>query len=320
MKTVVIANPQAAAGKVGRHWGRYERAILDRFGESQIKMTSGAGDATRLTRAAADEGADHVVLVGGDGTIGEAVNGLFRPENEKCYEDLPTVVFLPAGTGGDYARSLGLRELSPGAVLQTSSPRPIDVGRVDLTGANGEPVTRYFINIASFGSSGLIVEKVNNSSKILGGQASFLIGTLKGLLSWRDRRIRLRVDDTFDEELTINTVAVANGRYFGGGMKVAPLAIVDDGQFDITVIGGAGLVKFIRHSGKIYRGTHLSMPGITAIKGKVVTAEAADDKSEPIPVETDGELPGNLPLRCTILPHALQIMAPWPRAEASEAD
>ncbi|MCP4680178.1 MAG: diacylglycerol kinase family lipid kinase [Deltaproteobacteria bacterium] len=317
MKTTVIANPLAAAGKVGRQWSRYERAIIDRFGMSDVRMTTRAGEAKSLAREAVRDGAEQVVVVGGDGTINEAVNGFFSPNDETGGSKLPTLVFLPAGTGGDFARSVGLRGLSPKAALEAESTRPIDLGRVELRGPDGEPVVHYFINIASFGSSALIVDKVNTSPKFLGGEASFLIGTLRGLFSWRDRRVRLRVDDLFDDEIDINTVAMANGRYFGGGMKVAPLALVDDGELDVIIVGGAGLLAFLRHSGKLYRGTHLGLPIVTSLKGKTISAESVDNSETPIYLEADGEAPGFLPLRCTVLPGAVDLLAPWPRAEAA---
>ncbi len=317
METTVIANPLAAAGKVGRQWSRYERAIIDRFGKSDVRITTRAGEARSLTREAVREGTEQIVVVGGDGTINESVNGLFDPVDETRGAKLPTLVFLPAGTGGDLARSLGLRGLTPKAALETESTRPIDLGRVELKGPGGEPIVHYFINIASFGSSALIVDKVNKSPKFLGGEASFLIGTLRGLFGWRDRRIRLRVDDTFDDEIDINTVALANGRYFGGGMKVAPHALVNDGELDVIIVGGAGLVSFLRHSGKLYRGTHLNLPIVTSLKGKTILAESVDNSETPIYLEADGEAPGFLPLRCTVLPGAVDLLAPWPRAEAA---
>ncbi|MCP4603162.1 MAG: diacylglycerol kinase family lipid kinase [Proteobacteria bacterium] len=316
MKTVVVANPRAAAGKVRRQWKRYEQAIFNRFGMSDVQMTTKSGEATTLVREAVQGGAEQIVVVGGDGTLNEAANGFFGHGTGQRGSELPSLVYLPAGTGGDFARSLGLSDLSMDEALKASSLQTIDIGRVDLGGPSGEQVTHYFINIASFGVSGLIVEKVNQSSKLLGGRASFLIGTLKGLYSWRDRRVRLRVDDAFDEEMTISTVAVANGRYFGGGMKVAPNALVNDEHFDVMIVEGAGIAKFIKHSRKIYRGTHLNMPEVTALTGKIVSAEPADDIKSPIPVETDGEMPGYLPMRCTVLPRAVELMAPWSRAEA----
>jgi diacylglycerol kinase (ATP) len=316
MKTVVIANPKAAAGKVGRSWKRYERALFDRFGDCVVRMTDHPGEAKDLVAREVLEGVEQVVIVGGDGTLGEAVNGLKNPETGELCENPPALGLIPAGTGSDFARSLGMNGLSPEDSVKLVEKRAIDLGRIEFSKRHGEKDVHYFINEASLGASATIVQKVNESSKLFGGQASFYVGTLKGLAAWRDRRVRLRVDDAFDEELVINSVAISNGRYFGGGMKVAPRAALDDGLFDVVVIGSVGVFKFLTQAPKIYAGTHESRPEFTFLKGKEILVEAVDDNSKAVPFETDGENPGNLPIRCSVVPAALELLAPWHRAEA----
>jgi len=251
--------------------------------------------------------------VGGDGTINESVNGFFDVAGAPRRREVELVVY-PLGTGSDFARSIGLGSDSAETLLADAEPRRIDVGRAELTGHRGEPLVRYFINISSFGSSGLIVDKVNHTSKRLGGKASFFMGTLKGLLAYRNQRVRLRVDDAFEEELLINTVAVANGRYFGGSMMVAPNAVVDDGVFDVTVIGDVGLATFLRYSGALYKGAHMNLPGIRGLRGRRVSAVPLG--SEAVLIDLDGEQPGRLPVSYQILPGAITVMAPWRRAVA----
>jgi diacylglycerol kinase family enzyme len=176
-------------------------------------------------------------------------------------------------------------------------------------------VTRYFANIASTGASAVIAESVNQTSKRLGA-LGFAVGTLKGLAAWRNRRIRLRVDEAVDREIDFNSVAVANGRCFGGGMKIAPNARVDDGLLDVITIGPVGPARFVTRGRRIYKGTHLTMDEFTEDRGREVRIEAADGLDERIPVEVDGEHPGFLPLIAGIVPSAIDLIAPWDRADA----
>ncbi len=315
MKPVVIANPNAAARKVGRRWGRYHRAISNHFGSCSVRMTQRPGDATAAARQSLQEGAERLIVVGGDGTLNEVVNGLFAPAGGPILNADASIAFIPAGTGVDFARSVGAKRGRPEKILAESTERRIDLGRVTLRGPRDEEFVRHFINISSFGASAHIANKVNRTSKRLGGRASFYFGTLKGLMSWRNRPVHLRVDDIFETEVIVNSVAVANGRYFGGAMKVAPDALVDDGELDVVVMGAVGLRTFLQYSHRLYRGSHVNLVEVTVLRGKEVTATPLD--RDPIPVETDGEYPGHLPVAYKTLPGAVKLLAPWDQAEAT---
>jgi diacylglycerol kinase (ATP) len=312
MKNVVVANPKAAAGRVRSLWNKSREAVEARLGSVEARFTSGPGDATELTRRAIAEGASRIVAVGGDGTINEVVNGFFDENGLAARET--TLVVYPGGTGGDFARSIGMSGVDVLSALDEATERLIDVGRAELVDHTGKSIVRHFVNISSFGSSGLIVDKVNKATKALGGKASFYIGTLKGLVAYKNQRVRLKIDQEFDEEVAINTVAVANGRFFGGSMMIAPHALVDDGLFDVVVLGDIGLTKFLRYSGKIYNGEHLGLPGIRELRGRVV--EATPLGPEPVLIDLDGEQPGKLPVRYRVLPSAIKLLAPWKRASA----
>lgn len=317
MKSVVIANPAAAAGTVGRRWEQHNRTITEVYGLSEVIFTSCRGEATELTRRALRDGAERIVAVGGDGTINEVVNGFFDERGEALGAGAALALY-PAGTGGDLARSLGLDGGERDRALLEVSERRCDLGRATLRTRNGDEVLRYFINIASFGASGLIVEKVNTTTKRFGGRASFMWGTMKGLLAYRNQRLRVRVDDVFEEDVLVNTVAVANGRYFGGGMMVAPEARVDDGLFDIVIIGDISVGTFVRYSGRIYAGTHGTLPEIRMMRGKRVTVTPL--AREPVLVDTDGEQAGVVPAEFEIVPRALRLIAPWGRAVAVSSE
>jgi YegS/Rv2252/BmrU family lipid kinase len=315
VKPILIANPGAAGGRVGREIAAFERAVADRFGRGVVRLSEKPGGVELLVREAVDEGAELIGLVGGDGTVGEAVNGVLG--GDRAVPSGLELVFLPSGTGGDFARAIGMSGWRPADGLADCSPRRIDVGRVEIRGHDGEPATRLFANIASTGASAVIAESVNQTSKKL-GRFGFAVGTLKGLAVWRNRRIRLRVDDGVDREIDFNSVAVANGRCFGGGMQIAPNARLDDGLLDVITIGPVGPARFVTQGRRIYQGSHLEMEEFTEDRGREVRVEAVDRGDESIPVEVDGEHPGFLPLRATVLPGALNLIAPWGRAEGVE--
>lgn len=196
-----------------------------------------------------------------------------------------------------------------------TSEQLIDVGRATFRDAAGNVQRRYFINVSSFGVSGVVVEKVENTTKRLGGTIAFAIGTLRALWSYRNQPVRLIVDgELVAEKLPINTVAVANGRSFGGGMRIAPNALLNDGLFDVVVVGEAGLWSFLRDGYRLYRGTHLNLPFVQWRRGKSVIAEPCG--SEPILIDMDGEQPGQLPVRYDILPAQLRVCAPWHNSAA----
>jgi len=314
MKPCLIANPNAAAGRVGRNWTAYARMVAERFGPCDVKLTERRGDATLHARDAARRGARHVVVVGGDGTLNEAVNGLFASDGDTPINPDLVLAYVPAGTGTDYARSVGLSGRTLSSLFSDCTERRVDIGRATLRGPDGAKQVRHFVNVSSFGASGLIADLTNRSSKRFGGKISFYMSTLRGLLAWRNRPIRLRIDDTFDQEVTVNTVAVANGRYFGGGMKIAPDALLDDGALDVIIVGNIRVTTFLSQSPRLYAGTHLALPYVTALRGRRVAAEPLDEN--PIPIETDGEHPGHLSVEYSALPGAMTVLAHWSKAEA----
>jgi YegS/Rv2252/BmrU family lipid kinase len=316
MRSLIIANPSAAAGKAGSLLGECERAVRGRYGECEVRTSPRAGGIAELVRSAADAGGCRLFLVGGDGTVNEAINGLADADGAGIRADAPPMTFIPAGTGGDFARTIGASGLAVGAVVEESTPRRIDVGLVRLIDQAGAAAGRFFLNIASFGVSAAIADRVNRGSKRVGGRLAFTAATLSALVGWRDLRVRLRVDDRVDRELAASAIVVANGRFFGGGMMVSPDAVVDDGLFDIVIMEGLGAFKFALNSRRVYRGEHLSVKGITVARGREVTVEPLDPDGAAVLIETDGEVPGRAPAVCTLLRSAVEVHAPWARSRA----
>ncbi len=189
--------------------------------------------------------------------------------------------------------------------MMWARPRRVDVGWLRYVDHEGRPAERAFLNIASFGISGLVVQLVNETPKWLGGTPSFLIGTLRAMAQYRNQRVRVMVDGGEPHEGDVLSVAVANGRFFGGGMQIAPRAEIDDGLFDVVTLGITSL-ESLKQTLNVYRGTHLDHPGITCVQASRVYAEPVN-AADHVQIDLDGETPGRLPATFEIRPRALLL-------------
>lgn len=308
MEIRVVVNPTAGAGSAGRRVLEISTA-LNRAGlRHEIVETRRPGDATRLVREARGDGADVCAIVGGDGTINEAVQAYIDESGAPVAG--PDLALIPAGTGGDFRKTFRIPEDVDGAVerLRSADPRPIDLGVLHATADSGERVTRAFANIMSFGLGGLTDRLVNKGPKWMGGRAAFFIGSLRATFAYRNAPVTVRVDGKPMLEGPILNVAVANGRYFGGGMKIAPEADPSDGLFDIVALVDLTRAQGIALAADIYRGSHPGRPGVHVGRGRVVQAEPLRADREVL-IDMDGETPGRLPLEARILPSAVRIRA-----------
>lgn len=237
-----------------------------------------------------------MVAVGGDGTVNEVANGIAGLDAE--------LAVIPRGTGFDFVRTYGIPRKLDAAVeiALRGRTREIDLGRAHYRAWAGAERDALFANIASVGMSGAIAKRANETSKALGGKASYLWATLAVFSRWRNDEVRVQVDG---EEHTgrMHDVVVANGRYFAGGMKICPEAEPDDGLFDVLLIGDLTKRDLLLTLPKTYRGTHLPHPKATVLRGASVVVET----DEPLPVELDGEQPGTTPVRFEIVPRALRL-------------
>ncbi len=317
-RVVVIVNPNSQGGALGRKWPELADTIRRQL-PFEVVRTSGPGDATRLAADALRGGAEIVVAVGGDGTINEVANGFFA--DGKPVAPGAALAILPYGTGGDFVRTTHIPKDWAQAVqvLAKGTRRTIDVGRLDHATAAGPDGVRMFVNIASFGLSGVTDRFANRSKKRFGGKLSFLAATTRALFAYDNQRVRLIFDDqpAAAVDMTISTVAVANGRYFGGGMFIAPEAELDDGFFDVVALGDFGLADFVLRSRRLYDGTHLALDKVSHRRARVVRAEPAAP-GQVVELDVDGETPGILPATFRVVPRGLDLIVPAsePRASA----
>lgn len=307
--TVVIVNPQARGGWPKRRWPLIEPELRAALGPLELRFTSRTGEGTAMAQAAALAGARLVVALGGDGTASEVAGGLLLSQEQQARgEPICSFGYLPCATGGDLRRSLDIpEELGAAARRIAAAPgRLLDAGELQYTSHDGRPQRRHFLNIASAGMSGLVDLFANQSSKRLGGTATFLIASARAALRYRNPRVRVRLDDGPAEEVRLYTLAVANGGYFGGGMHIAPAALLDDGLFDVVTLGDLSPPEALQLVPHLYKGTHLSLRKVSAAKARSVRVEPCEP-TDRVLLDVDGETPGRLPARWSVLPGALHF-------------
>jgi len=308
MKLRVISNPTAGSGNAQRRLPELRRLLTDRGIVADFVETRAPGDATRLVHEARGDGVECLLVMGGDGTLNEVSQGYLDAEGQPLPG--PDLALAPSGTGGDFRKSFGLGTTLEEAVerLSTAVPRPLDLGLLELTAHSGQTIRRAFLNITSFGLGGLTDRLVNAGPKWIGGRAAFLIGSLRALISYENSPVRLRVDSVVCLEAPIVNVALANGQYFGGGMKIAPDANPSDGFIDVVAMHDLTRAQGVALAPRLYQGTHIGQPGVRVTRGALIEAESLVPRAEVL-IDMDGETPGRLPLVARIAKGALRIRA-----------
>jgi YegS/Rv2252/BmrU family lipid kinase len=300
-ETVFLVNPAAANGSTGRRWPEIARQAAAVGLEGEALLSARRGHLGELARDAVGRGAKLLVIVGGDGSVHEVVNGL------DGLGEAPPVAVIPRGTGGDFVRTFEIpHDVAEAArIALTGETVAVDLGRVTYRAWSGEEESALFANVASAGMSGAIAQRANDTSKALGARASYLWATFAVFAGWSAVETRLTVDDETRSGPMFDVV-VANGRYFGGGMKMCPEALPSDGLLDVVTIGDVTKRDLVLTMPRIYRGTHLPHPKAEALRGRIVTVET----HEPLPVELDGEQPGTTPATFEVLAGALRLRVP----------
>jgi diacylglycerol kinase (ATP) len=310
---LVIVNPASGGNSTRGAWPAMASDLAAHFGAFNCAFTEGQGEGRMLAARGAKDGRRLIIACGGDGTISEVANGILE---SGCGDEVELGI-LPSGTGGDFRRSLMVpaRTADAARLLRNGRTRRMDVGRVHYLNHEGAEESRHFLGVASLGMSTDIIGRVKGRdarslpvarSGWLGGKLSFAAATVQSTLASNKTSVIVQVDDAPERCLTVSNLCVANARYFGGGMKVAPMALLDDGRLDVIAIGDLGMWKILANAHKLYRGTHLEMEQVQHAHARIVTARPARQNEE-VAIEIDGELPGRLPARFEILPRALRV-------------
>lgn len=306
LSTCVIVNPASANGSTERDWPAIQNLLEFYALPYEARVTTAPGQAMALTRRALQDGFNCLIAVGGDGTINEVVNGWIgddRPVNPEA-----VLGIIPRGTGCDFIRTLGIPRDTAQAIacIAAGNERRIDLGRVRFINHAGVEEVRYYDNIADIGIGGAVVDRVNRTTKVLGGFASFLIATVATFWSYRNKPTRVVIGEGPERELVTSNVVVANCQYFGGGMCILPQAVPDDGWLDVLIMKDFSRAEAYANVLRVYNGSHLQHPKIEVFRAKRVTVTSP----EPLLLDIDGEYAGRAPAEFTIVPQALRVLVP----------
>ena len=299
MKTVAIVNPAAGRGRARKTWRRLMQELPKERRGLETWHTEGRGHAEALAALARRLRFERVIVGGGDGTLFEVINGLWW-ENEG---ELPSVGFVPLGTACDYVRSLRTaRKPSEGLAAAMRNPTAeVGVGEATLTGLDGKPLKKVFLNVLGAGYDANVVARLARNGKL--GKISFLVESLKELVRYKAYRFKGELDADFFEDRSVIFVA-GLGRYFGGGMMIAPDASPMAQSFQVLWSNGVGHLKILGLLAKVYRGKHQGDPSVRSRHARRLRIEA----DPPAYVEADGELLGLTPMEVRLHPAALRFV------------
>ena len=290
MKMQAVVNPRAASGKALKSLARIKRKLLQAGHEADWSITSSAEEMSQVIMAAKDRGVQAILVAGGDGTLHAALPALLQTTLPLC--------LVPCGRGNDFARNVGLPRHIEAAVDYPPAPgsRNIDIPEI-----NGKP----FGSVGCMGFDARVNELARISLRFLGGAPAYIWSVIRALRSLDPIALAIRIDD---DEWKVNAtmVSIANGAYYGGGMKIAPEAQVDDGLLDVCLINEISRWTLLRQFPNLYRGNHTAHPAVTMRKGRTITVRS--DKNHG--VYADGEHIADLPITCCVGVHTLRILMP----------
>lgn len=308
---LVIVNPKSAGGATKGNWSGVASDLRAHFGAFQVAFTKMQGDGITLAKQAAENGREFIIACGGDGTINEVANGIMQAENPETEMGV-----FPSGTGGDFRRTIGMPSEPRQAAksLREGETKRIDVGKVTYLNSEDIYESRYFLNVSSFGLSAEINERVSSNSffkwlpfgRALKGKAKFAYSAIQEVLEIDPIIVNVIVDDGDTKTLQTLNFCVCNGRFFGGGMKIAPNAKINDEYLDLVNIGDIKTARILRKGYKLYTGSHLDLPEVKSFLVKKVQVSPADENVT-TKIEADGEILGRLPATFEIVPKALKM-------------
>ncbi len=312
MLPLVIVNPASADGANRENWPKVASDLRTHFGPFAVEFTQSVGHARSIAVDAARKGTRLIIACGGDGTISEVANGIIDSNAEA------ELGILPAGTGSDFRRSLGVSKNVAEAArsLRQGRTKTIDAVRVGFINEDGERETRFSINVASFGMSTEVLDRAASGGakkwvpaftpRKVTSKLSYAAATVQTTFTATPADVFVQIDDEPERRLRVAELCVANARYYGGAMKIAPDAKLDDGRFDVVSIGDATSFRLLTNAPRLYFGAHLRMSEVTHALAKRLVARPAN-KDKEVRVELDGEVVGRLPCTFEIVPRTLRF-------------
>ena len=271
--------------------------------EYNLFATTEAQQATTLTQQAVSAGYNYIICIGGDGSLNEVVNG-FMQSNTVLSNNI-YLGLLPYGTGNDFAKTMGISkniaELKQ--YIETDSYKATDIGEVNYTNRSSDNATRYFINITDVGMGGLAAEKINSYPKWLPSNLAYQLAILSTLLSYKKKDMTADAD-TFSYAGRTMNIIVANGKYFGSGLGIAPHAQTNDGKLAIVIAADISLWDYIMNIGTVRKCQKVQHPQMLYHEAKTITVTA----KEPMSIDMDGEFIGYSPMRISIAPGCINFL------------
>lgn len=299
MRSKLIVNPRSGPWDVRRELPMVLNHLESHGWHTSLHETERAGEATQLAQQARDEGLDAVLVVGGDGTINEVINGLA--------ESPVALGVLPGGTGNVWAKELGLPTRSPRHLLPlVDAARALVPGssrRIDLGKANG----RYFLQWAGLGLDAEVtyaMEPRTRRQRRL-GTLTYIVAGLTAAAQLVGTRVRVWIDDERIYRRSI-LIVISNSQLYGGKVRIATDARLDDGLLDLNIFAGTGFASAIRTVLGVVTGLHVRDPRHSFYRGSVIRVEA----EKPMAIHVDGEPFNTTPLECTVVPRALTVLVP----------
>lgn len=299
----VIINPNAGRRKGEKDWNEISRLLTEAGLEYTCVYTDAPNHAVKLSRKYIEAGFRKIIVVGGDGTLNEVINGIFT--QRKYAPDEIIVAMIPVGTGNDWGRSFNIPNDYKEAISVIAREKTVrqDIGKVTYT-SGGRQHIRHFINMAGIGFDAEVAKKTNKQKQEgKGNPLSYLVNIFTSLMRFKSVNTNFIIDNKPVQE-NIFSVSIAICQYNGGGMKQAPNAIPDDGLFDITIITKVSRTTVLRNVLKLYDGTFIKLQQVKQFRGQVVKIDSNPDLS----LETDGESLGHTPLTFEILPRAVTVI------------
>lgn len=312
---LAIINPKSGGGRTGQALGDLRRVMDNALGPVDVALTERPRHATEIARDAALDGRETVIAVGGDGSIHEVVNGLMQARERGAKGTRLGVV--GQGTGGDFRKTLGLEHRLDRylAAIAGGCTKRIDVGRFDYTTNEGGPGKAWFVNILSAGMGGLVDRYVHEmGAGWLGGKAAYFAASARGLIESELGELRViatLAGRTEEVELVSRQISICNGKFFGSGMMVGPMAEPDDGIFEVVDLGPSSKLGFLTFSRKIYDGSHMRHPNVRHLRGDHVRVELKNARvRDKFLLDVDGEQLGKLPIDVTVERGAIEVLVP----------
>jgi len=301
MRTLFIVNPAAGHGRAGGRWEKARELAKGLYPDLELARTEKPGHGRELAKEAVTAGVELIVAVGGDGTVGEVIDGyLAVPEHVRHNSVLAT---FPAGSGCDFANHMGVpRDPVAWAKFFAEGKRKrIDAGRATFRARDGAPRSRHFLNVAALGLPGEVALAVEKRGKVLGGTLTYLLEAVLSVMTAKARRMRLKIDGVEEPAAAYHLVAAANTSTFGGGMKLAPDADAEDGLLDLLTIADMPRTQLMTLLPRAYSGGHVGRPGVVLRRARRVEIHA----DEPLPLNIDGDADGTSPVVFEALPKAI---------------